>query len=116
MHSTSPTSDVLTSFKSARWAAAGWWLRSSKRVIEELRAVPTPLARAGDDGLEVEKRPSLSAQDDTFASAGRRSPSRSDRPGEQKGYCFTHQRKAPRLLCGSYPPCQTSGGERPSDR
>src|SRR5215207_11462211 len=37
MHSTSPTSDLSTSFKSARWAASGWWLRSSKRVIEERR-------------------------------------------------------------------------------
>jgi len=32
-----PTSDLSTSFKSARWAASGWWLRSSKRVIEERR-------------------------------------------------------------------------------
>src|SRR6476620_3250185 len=35
MHSTSPTSDLLISFKSARWAKSGWWLRSSRRVIEE---------------------------------------------------------------------------------
>jgi hypothetical protein len=48
MHSTSPTSDLLTSFKSARWAASGWWLRSSKRVIEERRAVLTLLARADE--------------------------------------------------------------------
>ena len=42
------TFDLLNSFKSARWAASGWWLRSSKRVIEERRAVPTQLARADE--------------------------------------------------------------------
>jgi hypothetical protein len=39
---------LLTSFKSARWAASGWWLRNSKRVIEERRSVPTLLARADE--------------------------------------------------------------------
>ena len=51
MRSTSPTSDLLTPFKSARGAASGWWPRSSKRVTEERRAVPTLLARA-DEGIE----------------------------------------------------------------
>ena len=37
-HSISPTSDLLTLSKNARWVASGWWLRSSKRVIEERRA------------------------------------------------------------------------------